>query len=61
MKKTSLNSESPDIILIGRTSTPGWSIGQSRNVMPLCFGASGSVRVSTKIQLARWPAEVQIF
>ena len=29
--------------------------------MPLCFGTSGSVRVSTKIQLARWPADVQIF
>ena len=29
--------------------------------MPLCFGASGSVRASTKIQLARWPADVQIF
>ena len=29
--------------------------------MPRCLGASGSVRVSTKIQLARWPAEVQIF
>ena len=35
--------------------------GTSRNEMPLCFGASGSVRVSTKIQLARWPADVQIF
>ena len=29
--------------------------------MPLCLGASGSVRASTKIQLARCPAEVQIF
>ena len=29
--------------------------------MPLCLGTSGSVRASTKIQLARWPAEVQIF
>ena len=61
VKNTSLNSESPEIILIGRTSTPGWSIGHSRNVMPLCFGTSGSVRVSTKIQLARCPADVQIF
>ena len=33
------------IILIGRTSTPGWCMATSRNVMPLCFGASGSVRV----------------
>ena len=29
--------------------------------MPACLGASGSVRHSTKIQLARWPSEVQIF
>ena len=29
--------------------------------MPLCLAASGSVRVSTKIQLARCPADVQIF
>ena len=29
--------------------------------MPLCLGASGSVRASTKIQSARWPADVQIF
>ena len=41
VKNTSLNSESPEIILIGRTSTPGWSIGTSRNVMPLCFGDVG--------------------
>ena len=34
VKNTSLNSESPLIILIGRTSTPGWSIGTSRKVMP---------------------------
>ena len=29
--------------------------------MPLCFGASGSVRASTKMWSARWPADVQIF
>ena len=29
--------------------------------MPLCFGDVGSVRASTKIQLARWPGDVQIF
>ena len=29
--------------------------------MPLCFGRSGSVRASTKIQFATWPPEVQIF
>ncbi len=41
VKKTSLNSASPLIILIGRTSTPGWSIGTSRKVMPRCFGCVG--------------------
>ncbi len=61
VKNTSLNSESPVIIRIGRTSTPGWSIGTSRKLMPRCLGAAGSVRARTKIQLARWPAEVQIF
>ena len=61
VKKTSLNSLSPEIILIGRTSTPGWSIGTSRKLMPLCFGASGSVRARTKMWSARWPADVQIF
>ena len=61
VKNVSLNSERPVIILIGRTSTPGWSIGTSRKVMPLCLGASGSVRARTKIQLALWAMDVQIF
>ena len=46
VKKTSLNSLSPEIILIGRTSMPGWRMSTRRNEMPLCFGASGSVRAS---------------
>ena len=29
--------------------------------MPLCLGASGSVRASVKMWSARWPADVQIF
>ena len=29
--------------------------------MPACFTRSGEVRHSTKIQLALWPWEVQIF
>ena len=61
VKNVSLNSSSPEIIVIGRTSTPGCSIGHKRNEMPRCFRASGSVRHNTKIQLAYWPAEVQIF
>ena len=61
VKNVSLNSAAPVSIWMGRTSTPGWSMGQSRKLMPRCLGASGSVRQSTKIQLADWPAEVQIF
>jgi hypothetical protein len=61
VKKTSLKSWLLAMLMIGRGSTPGWSIGHSRNEMPLCLGASGSVRHSTKIQLAVWPSEVQIF
>ena len=47
--------------MIGRTSMPGWRMSTSRNEMPLCFGASGSVRASVKMWSARWPADVQIF
>ena len=60
-KKTSLKSLPPVSMRIGRTSTPGVSIGHSRNEMPRCLGAVGSVRASTKIQLARVANEVQIF
>ena len=61
MKNVSLNSLSPDIMAIGRTSTPGCSMGQSKKLMPLCFDDVKSVRHRTKIQLALMPAEVQIF
>ena len=61
VKKTSQNSSSPAAFLIVRTSTPGWSMGTSRNVRPLCLGTPGSVRAITKIQLAVAPADVQIF
>ena len=61
VKKTSLNSDWPEIILIGRTSTPGWRMSTRRKLIPLCFGASGSVRARTKMWSARWPADVQIF
>ena len=49
VKNTSLNSLSPEIILMGRTSTPGWRMSHSRNEIPLCLGASGSVRHNTKM------------
>ncbi len=60
-KNTSLNSESPVICTIGRTSTPGWRMGTSRYESPLCFGASGFVRHSTKHQSAFAAPEVHTF
>ena len=45
LKKTSLNSEPPVAIFSGRTSTPSACMSMTIVVMPLCFGASGSVRI----------------
>ena len=42
---TSLNSASPVIWRSGRTSTPAACMSSAKYVMPLCLGASGSVRV----------------
>ena len=39
-KNTSLKSSSPVICVSGRTVTPGLCMSTSRNVMPLCLGAS---------------------
>ena len=61
VKNTSLNSLPPVSIRMGRTSTPGVSIGHNRNVMPRCLATVGSVRASTKIQLALVANDVQIF
>ncbi len=60
-KKTSLNSLSPDMAVMGRTSTPGWRMSTSRNVMPRCLGAVGLVRARTKIRLASRAREVHSF
>ena len=60
-KVTSLKLPPPDIIRIGRTSMPGWSMGTRSMVMPRCRSASGSVRASRKIQLAVSASDVQIF
>jgi hypothetical protein len=51
-KNTSANGVSPRMSVIGRTVTPGVAVSTSRNVMPLCFGASGLVRTSTNSQSA---------
>ncbi len=61
-KKTSLNSEVPDICRMGRTSTrPGWSIRTSRNDSPRWRRDPASVRARTKHQSASRASEVQIF
>ena len=58
-KNTSLNSEAPEGILMGRTSTPSACMSMTTKVSPACFGAS--VRTSAKIQSAKRPSDVQIF
>ena len=61
LKNTSQNSPCSSRLRIGRTSTPGLSIGTSRKLMPCCALALRSVRASTKIQLASVPMVVQVF
>ena len=45
-KKTSLKSEVPVSSRSGRTVTPGADMSRINALMPLCFGASGSVRAN---------------
>jgi hypothetical protein len=47
--------------VIGRTVTPGVFVSTSRNVIPLCRWASGSVRTSTNSQSACMPSDVHTF
>ena len=49
-RNTSLKSMSPVRWRSGRTSTPGWCRSTRKYVMPLRFGASGSVRASSTAQ-----------
>ena len=49
------------MVSMGRISMPGVSIGNITQVMPLCLGASGSVRISSSHQSATWAKLVQIF
>ena len=61
-KKTSLTSKPPSSSSIGRSVTPGVSIGKTSSEMPRCFfSALGSVRHRQKIQSACWPSVVQVF
>ena len=43
-RNISANSVEPSIVRSGRMSMPGVSMGRMSQVMPLCLGASGSVR-----------------
>ncbi len=60
-KKTSLNSLVRVSWVIGRTCTPGWSIGTSRYDSPWWRAEVGSVRHTTKHQSAWWANEVHTF
>ncbi len=46
-RNTSQKWLSPSIVFMGRTSTPGWCMSRISQVMPLCLGASESVRTSS--------------
>ena len=43
-KKRSEKVSSPAIVRTGRTSMPGVLMSTNRQLIPLCFGAAGSVR-----------------
>ena len=58
---TSLNSASPVICRKGRTSTPLARMSRAKYVIPLCFGASGSVRATSMPQSARWASVFHTF
>ncbi len=47
--------------MIGLTVTPGDFMSISRNEMPSCFFAAGSVRTRQNIMSAYWPSVVQVF
>ena len=60
-RKTSLNSLSPVIWRSGRTSTPFAAIGIASIEMPVCRGASASVRTSPMPQSAKRAYEDHTF
>ena len=49
------------MVQMALTVMPGWSIGTRNRVMPLCLGASGSVRAPTQYQSAKWADVVHVF
>ncbi len=60
-KNTSANPVSPSSCAMGRTVTPGLSMGTRKYVRPRWRWASGSVRNSPKIQWAKAPREHHVF
>ena len=64
VKKISLNSSSPAMSRIGRTSMPGVFRLRTKAVIPSCFLprsiAVGSVRSRKSPQVARWAELIQI-
>ncbi len=60
-KNTSQKWSSPSTVRIGRTSTPGVRMSRMSQEMPLCFGASGSVRTSSSQKSATCARVLQIF
>ena len=60
-KKTSQNSPSPSMLVIGRTCTPGCRAGTRSSDSPWCREEPGSVRHSTYSQSADAPNVIQIF
>jgi hypothetical protein len=60
-RKSSLNSARPLIWTSGRHVTPALRMSTTRQVMPLCFGTSGSVRTRRSAQSAKWALLDQTF
>ena len=61
VKNTSLKLGTPVMVVMGRISMPGASIGQMKYEIPLCFGTSGSVRAIRIPKRASCAPLVQIF
>jgi hypothetical protein len=59
-KNTSFTSWPPSAMMIGFTVMPGVFMSISRNEMPSCGLALGSVRTRQKIQSAQWPIVFQV-
>lgn len=63
VKNTSLKSKSSrsDADANGLRDNPGLSVGISSTLIPLCLGASGSVRTNVSKTSASWAPDVHTF